>query len=541
MTSEGSTNDAFELDEDERGTDDPELPAGTKIDGKYVIQKTLGRGGTGKVYEAEHTVIGHRVALKIVSLDRAKRPETLARFQREARICGTIRHPNVGRIFDVGTHGGRPYMVLELHEGQSLADVIDESIVPMPAIIEIALQLLSALAAVHEAGVVHRDVKPDNVMLTRTLVGDIVVKLVDFGISKVITTDIRQRTLTREGSVLGSPDYMAPEQLRGQEVDNRTDLYAVGALLYEAVTGTTPFDAPNLSDLMVAILRDPVVSPRERRPECAPELDALIVKALSRDPADRFQSAADMARALENLRGTLRLPPDPGIAQLREPMPHREDRATRERLAARKRSTSAKPEPTVTEDSVSVDLEGRSFRKPLIAAAVAALLTLIVRVALPKHDDGEPAQPASVAAESSSVTPAPISEPKPAPAIVVPTAVPDAGAAPAPTLRDSSAKPSKPKRLAPEAPAEDAAPKIDDMLKEASSAFVTGQMPRSKALYQRVLAQSPNQPDAWRGLGLVASRMGQSNDARQAFERYLQLRPNAADSDRIRAQLAKLR
>jgi serine/threonine-protein kinase len=539
MTEDGSTSDTIELDEDERDPDEPALPAGTTIDGKYVILKTLGSGGTGKVYEAEHTVIGHHVALKIVSTERAERPETLARFQREARICGAVRHPNVGRIFDVGMHAGRPYMVLELHEGQSLADVLDESILPLPAIIEISLQVLSALGAVHEAGVVHRDVKPDNTMLTRTLNGDILVKLVDFGISKMITTDIRQRTLTREGSILGSPDYMAPEQLRGQEVDSRTDLYAVGVLLYEAVTGATPFNASNLSDLMAAILRDQIVPPRELRPECPPELDTLIAKALSREPSSRFQSAADMARALEQVRGALRYSPDPGIAGLRKPMPRREDRATRDRRAARKRSAAVASEPTMTEETFSVDLPGRRrYRTPILAAFAAALLTLIVRVAL-THREATPSQAAS-AADEPNVSTVRANAPKVLTAAVAPAAVPDAGAALETTQPNTTVPAAKPKRPAPARTAAESAPKVDDLLKEASSAFVMGQMPRAKALYQQVLARSPNEPDAWRGLGLVSSRMGQSNDARQAFDRYLKLRPNAPDADRIRQQREKL-
>jgi len=538
MTDDASTSETIELDEDERDPDEPDLPAGTTIDGKYVILKRLGSGGTGKVYEAEHTVIGHHVALKIVSTERAKRPEMLARFQREARICGTIRHPNVGRIFDVGMYAGRPYMVLELHEGQSLADVLDESILPLPAIIEITLQVLSALGAVHDAGVVHRDVKPDNTMLTRTLNGDILVKVVDFGISKLITTDIRQRTLTREGSILGSPDYMAPEQLRGQEVDSRTDLYAVGVLLYEAVTGATPFDASNLSDLMVAILRDQVVAPRELRPECPPELDALIVKALSREPSSRFQSAADMARTLEQVRGALRYSPDPGIAGLRKPMPRREDRATRDRRAARKRSTAVASESTMTEETFSVDLPGRRYRTPILAAIAAALLTLIVRVAL-THREATPSQAAGAADEPRAST-ARANEPKVLTAAVALAAASDANTARETSQPETIVEAAKPKRSTPVRAAVESAPKNDDLLREASSAFVMGQMPRAKALYQQVLARSPNEPDAWRGLGLVSSRMGQSNDARQAFDRYLELRPNAPDSDRIRQQREKL-
>ena len=564
--------------EEQPGPQEPLLESGTLVDGKYVIQRALGRGGTGTVYEARHTTIGHRVALKIVNADRAQRPETLARFQREAQICGAIRHPNVGQIYDVGTHDGQPYMVLELHEGRSLADVLDESILPIPAVLQITLQVLSALGAVHEASVVHRDVKPDNAMLVRALNGDIVVKLVDFGISKLVTADIRERTLTREGSILGSPDYMAPEQLRGQDVDARTDLYAVGVLLYEAVTGRTPFDAENLSDLMVAILRDPVVPPIELRTDCPPELDALIMKALSREPDDRFQSAAEMARQLEQIRSTLRYTPGAAIPELRKSMPLRSDRATKMRRG-RKRSAppvaTTQADPPSTSVSISADVvqpqaaASPSQQRPAILwLAVAAVVVLAGTAAFALRDDpaviATPAVQAAPAPEPAAAAPEPAVVIEP---IVVAAAPPASDAIDAASTVDEADKPEPSERAArtkrsrrgtPEPrdtepaaaadppaseprPAEPAAYDVKEQLATASSAFVLGQMPRAKALYQQILERAPRQADAWRGLGLVSSRMGQQKDAAHAFERYLELRPNAPDAERIREQLEKVR
>jgi serine/threonine-protein kinase len=534
---------------------EPLLASGTVIDGKYSIQRSLGRGGTGTVYEARHAAIGHRVALKIVNADRAQRPETLARFEREAQICGAIRHPNVGQIYDVGTHEGKPYMVLELHEGQSLADVLDESVLPVPAILEITLQVLSALAAIHDARVVHRDVKPDNVMLVRALNGDIVVKLVDFGISKMVTTDIRDRTVTREGSILGSPDYMAPEQLRGQEVDARTDLYAAGVLLYQAVTGYTPFDAENLSDLMVAILRDPVVPARELRADCPPELDALIMKALSRNPEDRFQSAVEMARELEQLRSVARMSVPPGgLTDSRKPRPARSDRVTSERRAKRKRAadvaTSAPPAPAEAAPTEAAPTEQASTsgaRRGVTAAvafavvaALAMLLALVLR-------DAEGVVAAPITEPSPSTPPPTTTEPalpaqklELAPAAAAP--VLDAGVR---VARDETAEPVErsPKTKQERRPKSEREPALNvrEQLAAASAAFVRGQMPLAKTLYQKILERAPSQPEALRGLGLVSSRMGQEKDAARAFERYLELRPDAPDAARIREQLEKLR
>lgn len=530
--------DHIELD-DEPASEEPLLPNGTLVDDKYTIQRALGRGGTGTVYEAQHVVIGHRIALKIVNAARAERPETLARFQREAKICGTIRHPNVGQIYDVGTHDGKPYMVLELHEGQTLADVLDESVLPIPAIVEIALQVLSALAAIHDVNVVHRDLKPENVMLVRSISGDIVVKLVDFGISKVINTNIGERTLTREGSILGSPDYMAPEQLRGQQVDARTDLYALGVLLYEAIAGSAPFDAENLSDLMVAILRDPVLPPRELRGDCPVELEALTLKALSREPAARFQSAVEMARQLEHVRTVMRYTPDPTMAALRKPLPRRSERVTRARRASRKpgaETISAEAAGAQAgADAAAPALQPASKRTKTLGVVVAmlvsaiALLTLLLTRETPESDSAAPivTGPHDAVRSASPIVAV-------APVVLEPDA---SGARPEQAQASNVVPPAKAKR--------DRGPstKIDvqDQLAEASSAFVLGHMPRAKALYQEILDRAPRQPDAWRGLGLVASRMGQRKDAARAFERYLELRPNAPDADRIREQLEKVR
>jgi serine/threonine-protein kinase len=567
MSGDGPMTQADDIElEQERVSEEPLLEAGTEVDGKYTIQRALGRGGTGTVYEARHATIGHRVALKIVNADRAQRPETLARFQTEAQICGAIRHPNVGQIYDVGTYEGKPYMVLELHEGQSMANVLSESLLPIPAILEIAMQVLSALAAVHDSGVVHRDVKPDNAMLVRALNGDIVVKLVDFGISKVITTDIRERTLTREGSILGSPDYMAPEQLRGHEVDARTDLYAVGVLLYEAVAGRPPFDAENLSDLMVAILRDPVVPPSELRTDCPPELDALILKALSRAPKERFQSAVEMARQLEQIQTVLRQRPASIAPELRKPMPRREQRPTRARRALQKPAEPDAAELEAAEtlpaaasvEAVPPPEAPRPRRKlPLgLLLTVGGVLALAITSAVALRGADEKAQlsvappppPAPVSATAAEAKPALPVEPAVAPVLAeVPPVVEEVAEAPPQEVdrRAKNKRDSRPKKAEGEAISASvdapAAPTVREQLDAASSAFVLGQMPRAKELYQQILERAPSQPDAWRGLGLVCSRMGQNKDAERAFERYLELRPGAPDAERIREQLAKVR
>lgn len=557
--------------------DEPLLSVGALVDGKYAIQRVIGKGGSGTVYEAQHVTVGHRVAIKVMNPGRAKRPDTLARFQREAKICGTIRHPNVGQIYDVGVlEDGNPFMVLELHEGQSLGDVLAESILPLAAIIEIARQLLAGLAAVHDAGAVHRDVKPDNAMLVRALNGDIVVKLVDFGISKIVRADIRERALTRENSILGSPDYMSPEQLRGHEVDPRTDLYAVGVLLYAAVTGRTPFDAENLADLLVAVVRDPVIPPCELRSDCPAELEFVIMKALSRNPESRYQSADEMSRQLAQVQRAVRYAPDPGIALLRQPMPRR---TAPTRIARSPRVVKPLPATEEVDPTPLADTSRPSARtrKPMIlvsAIAAGALLSflaarvLFADAAMPSALPAAAAQAAPRAQASdarpssapSSAQREPVTAVTPSapqvelPAVNVTQADPPAAKPPISAKRARRSRPSQPAPLDQARAAETtgaavieatptptAEPSVKALLDEATSAFVLGQMPRARSLYQQVIERAPAQADAWRGLGLAASRMGQDTDAKRAFERYLKLRPNAPDAERIGEQLERLR
>jgi eukaryotic-like serine/threonine-protein kinase len=539
------------------------LAAGFVIDGKYVLRRLLGQGGSGSVYEAEHAAIGHRVAIKVVHASRMEREENFTRFQREAKICGAIRHPHVGQIYDVGAlDDGTPFMVMELHEGRSLRAILDESVMPIAAVVEVTRQLLAGLAAVHHAGVVHRDVKPDNAMIVRASSGDLVVKLVDFGISKIVRADIRERALTQKNIIIGSPDYMAPEQLRGREVDARTDLYAVGVLLYEAVTGSLPFDGGSLTDLMVAIMHDPVRPPSQLRTDCPPELEHVIVKAISRDPADRFQTADDMSRHLGRVQRAVRYAADPGLARLEEPMPPRQTRTKRSfRIDASANTLSfppsesvapstevlAAPQPTAA-PATEPQLSKRALSRARVVLLVAG--TGCVALALASLWPGE--APATDGASRSPVSARktvqrPITPRDRATIAASPTAgsQPPALSATAPhdpagsRARTRIERPSKPAAASRTDAAE--RPSIRTLLDEAASAFVLGQIPRARSIYQQVLDRQPSQADAWRGLGLTASRMGQRKDAERAFEQYLKLRPSAPDAARIREQLDKLR
>lgn len=535
--------------------DEPTLPIGFMIADKYAIKRVLGVGGDGAVYQGEHSEIGHLVAIKVAHRSRSDREDIMERFRREARICGSLRHPNVGQIYDVGKlNDGSPYMVMELQEGRSLADVIDETALPIAAILDIVRQLLSGVGAAHRSGILHRDVKPDNVMLVRDRSGEVVVKLVDFGISKSLVHSDRE--VTAEGIIVGSPDYMPPEQLRGDPVDVRTDTYAVGVLLYEALTRQTPFDASNIPDLVASILRDPVKPPSQLRFDCPPELERVVLKAMSRDPAQRYQTADELSRALAALQDvvTRRVPDAQALllgTKLTDPaLPKRTrlkrtiDNRTLQDIGVQKKPELATLRPGV--------LRTKSRRVALGVGALLLLAAAVLRIT----GSGEPEREAPVArlpaphvattpsqmpvlpasAATRTTAPAPIAAPAAAPVSAkLPVAASNAVRRVATRRPTSDAVPSSTN----EASAADALP-IATLLKEAGTAFVRGDASRAHDLYRQVIARAPAQAEAWRGLGVVSSRIGQAAEAAHAYQRYLELRPDAPDSARIRELLTKL-
>jgi len=270
------------------------------LDDKYRIERQIGAGGMGAVYEATHTAIGRRVAIKTLHLAYAGDEQLVQRFHREAQMAGSIGHDNICEVTDIGKAAdGSPYLVMPLLAGAALSDVLEgEGQLPFPRLIDIIAQTLSALQAAHEARIVHRDLKPDNIFVTK--IGDRkdFVKLLDFGISKLLDQDAVLQ-LTQTGTVLGTPFYMAPEQAKGsKEIDHRVDLYAVGVILYEALTGQRPFEGDTYNEIMYKIIAEPCVPPSQINPQVPPQLEQIVLKAMARDPDERFASAVEMRRAL---------------------------------------------------------------------------------------------------------------------------------------------------------------------------------------------------------------------------------------------------
>jgi len=281
---------------------------GRVIGDKYGVTGLIGEGGMGAVYEAEHLAIGRLVAVKVLHPKHSQKKEAISRLQHEARVVGTIGHPNICEIYDMGRlDDGTPYLVMERLHGETLAERIQrDGAVPFQDLIDIIVQVLSALIAAHDKGIIHRDLKPDNIFLSQRPGMLPIAKLLDFGISKAQTVDDTAMHLTRTGMVMGTPYYMAPEQARGDRtLDQRVDLWAVGVILYEALTGRRPFLARNYNALLVQILTSRHRAVAELQPTIPGAVSQLVDKALSKMREDRYQSAAEFQEALVRLKRSL--------------------------------------------------------------------------------------------------------------------------------------------------------------------------------------------------------------------------------------------
>jgi hypothetical protein len=283
--------------------DDPLV--GTAI-GRFTITGLIGQGGAGRVYRAVQRDIGGRVAIKVLSRQAGEDREAVARFFAEARAVNLIRHEGIVQVLDLAAlDDGRPYIVMEHLEGASLAECIARAgAVDAVGVARWADEVLAALAAAHERGIVHRDLKPANLWVTPA--GH--AKILDFGLAKLAPELDARGLSTRSGLLLGTPHYMSPEQADARAVDARADLYSLGVALYEAVTGTRPFDAASLYELLRQHLEDVPEAPSKRRPDLPPSLDRVIRKALEKDPARRYQSAGEMRHALHSAIAGLSAP-----------------------------------------------------------------------------------------------------------------------------------------------------------------------------------------------------------------------------------------
>lgn len=266
--------------------------------GRYQVEKELGRGSMSIVYKAFDPRIDRFIAIKVLRQAYARDLACRQRFLREARAAGGLSHPNIVTVFDVGQVEGIPYMAMELLEGETLAERLESRGRPdVHAILDLGIQLTSALTYAHERGVIHRDLKPANIHFDQR---SGVVKLMDFGIADI--EDSPRKPMARRGVVLGTPAYMAPEQVLGQELDGRTDLYALGVLLYHLLSGHEPFRSERLSDLMVQIVNQPPARLEPERTEAPKELVELVHKLLAKNPDARFVRGDQVLEELQDIR-----------------------------------------------------------------------------------------------------------------------------------------------------------------------------------------------------------------------------------------------
>jgi len=269
------------------------LREGDIVSGRYRIEHLIGMGGMGAVFDATHLKLGKKVAIKVLSQEFTEDIEAIGRFQREARIAGSMGHPNICEVIDTDISvEGFPYIVMEFLDGQSLTGAMKkQKQLPVGLALNVLGQVLNALAVVHAKGIIHRDLKPGNIFLTSPRGIGIVAKVLDFGISKALVAETSAQ-ITQAGTTMGTPSYMAPEQFtKSYKPDPRADLYSCGAILYKMVTGRTPFKGKNSSETIARVLDDPVPDPLEAVPDLPAKVRDLIVKSMQKDPSKRFGSA----------------------------------------------------------------------------------------------------------------------------------------------------------------------------------------------------------------------------------------------------------
>ncbi len=285
----------------EQGMDEDVDLVGRRLFGEYTVERKLGEGGMGAVYLVRQDQIDQRIAVKVLHGRAAQNDELTRRFVREAKAVSMLTHPNIIRVFIFGrTEDGLIYLAMEFVQGVSLRDVLEQGPMDELRAIRIVSSCLGALGEAHDMHIIHRDMKPDNILLTEYRSEKDFVKVLDFGIAKVKEPDGKpQQKLTQAGVVYGTPEYLSPEQAQAAELDHRTDLYSMGVILYEMITGKVPFTSGSaVTILTMHVFTEPTPPSKAGSVPVAPEMERIIMKALAKNPADRYQSSAEFMAEL---------------------------------------------------------------------------------------------------------------------------------------------------------------------------------------------------------------------------------------------------
>jgi eukaryotic-like serine/threonine-protein kinase len=405
----------------------PPVREGEVLDGKYRVERVLGVGGMGVVVAATHVQLQTRVALKFLLPPVLGHPQVVHRFAREARAAVQIQSEHVARVIDVGTlPTGSPYMVMEYLEGGDLSETVAKGPLPVTKAVGYLLEACEAIAEAHALGIVHRDLKPANLFLARRAGRDPIVKVLDFGISK--SNEATTSGLTQTSNVLGSPQYMSPEQMMSsKDVDVRADIWALGVILYELVTGAPPFVAETMAEIVYMVTQRDAPPLLERRPDLPPALGAVLTRALSRDPAGRFADVAELAAALAPFG-----PPRSEISLERIA-----------RVLGMSQVPAAPPPdpaPAAALAETGIPDEPRRSRKVgvLVAAGLAALALAVVGWRALESSAPPPSTamgpPPSERAVVTAPAPPPPAAPQPAPVVAAPAPPPPAPPRPAPLV-----------------------------------------------------------------------------------------------------------
>ena len=366
---------------------------GAFVGGRYRVRGLLGSGGMADVYDATDERLERPVALKVLRPEMAVRDDIRLRFQVEARAAAGLSHPNAVAVFDTGEHEGMPYLVMERLPGDTLADCLPEGPVDTAWLCEAATGVLGALAAAHAAGIVHRDVKPGNILIT----ADGRAKITDFGIAKSLGTGSDASDLTRTGQLVGTPAYVAPERLEGHPATPQSDLFALGVVLYEALAGSKPFQGNSPIAVARAVVDGDYVPLAAVRPDLDPRLVAVVERAMARNPEDRFAAADEMAAALAA----------PTVDPTLDAFPVGTALLATDQIAARGRMPSRPAAP----DYAKPDYARR--RRLTALAAVGLVLLFLFALARPHPSPGQhaPARSVDTSAPSAATAPAQPAQP----------------------------------------------------------------------------------------------------------------------------------